>query len=294
MKKKENDNFTTEARILLENVDFHMLVNFSCRLKGEKHLNETLLHNHVFYEFFLCKQGEICIKTAEEDILLKSGDVAIIPPSRSHVLKSSSENTEGYTIPFICKKINSDSTADIYKKLTPIINNKTHIFNNCQKYISDVEKIIESTLNCTSESFLTAFHFIEILFYLGIDKSKSSENTPPKKIHATSDEIERMMKLDSIISNRYLQKNTVADYAKELFISARQLDRLAIKRFGKSIHQLIVDNRFKLAEQLLITTNLTVEDIALRVGFSSSASLYKEFKKRKGVTPAVFRSAKEL
>ena len=98
-----------------------------------------------------------------------------------------------------------------------------------------------------------------------------------------------MVKLDIMIANRYLQKFTASDYANELFISTRQLDRIAIKRYGKSIHQLIVDRRFTLAEQLLSTTDLTVEDIASRSGFSSSASLYREFKKRKGVTPAVFR-----
>ena len=76
---------------------------------------------------------------------------------------------------------------------------------------------------------------------------------------------------------------------KELFISTRQLDRIVIKRYGKSLHQLIVDRRFTLAEQLLSTTDLTVEVIASRAGFSSSASLYREFKKRRGVTPAAFR-----
>ena len=50
-----------------------------------------------------------------------------------------------------------------------------------------------------------------------------------------------------------------------------------------------VDRRFELAKQLLSTTELTVEVVAANAGFSSSASLYREFKKRMGLTPDAFR-----
>ncbi len=289
MKKKENEKLTREASVLLENVDFHVLISSPYLSEGERPVHETLLHKHVFYEFFVCKQGEISIKTAEGDILLCSGDIAIIPPTSSHVLRYVAENTEGYIIPFMCKKVNGDSNIDVFKKLTPVINNEIHLFNNCSDYICETQKIVEESFEGICEKFLTALHFLEMLFRIVKLKTKEESDTDQKKNEAVSDDIERMVKLDSMIANRYLQKYTAADYAKELFISTRQLDRIAIKKYGKSIHQLIVDRRFTLAEQLLSTTDLTVEDIASRAGFSSSASLYREFKKRKGITPAAFR-----
>ena len=289
MKKNDNDKFTREASVLLENVDFHVLISFSNLSKGERPMHETLLHKHVFYEFFVCKQGEISIKTAEGDILLRSGDIAIIPPTKSHVLRYVSENTVGDIIPFTCKKVSGDNHIDVFKKLTPIMNNEIHIFNNCPEYISETREIVEESLAGRSEKFLTALRFLEMLFEIVKVKTREYLEADVKKNGDTSNDIERMMKLDSMIASRYLQKFTAADYAKELFISTRQLDRIAIKRYGKSIHQLIVDRRFALAEQLLSTTDLTVEDIASRSGFSSSASLYREFKKRKGVTPAAYR-----
>ena len=289
MKKNENDKLTREASVLLENVDFHVLISFPYWSKGERPMHETLLHKHVFYEFFVCKQGEISIKTAEGDILLCSGDIAIIPPTKSHVLRYVAENAEGHIIPFTCKKVSGDNHIDVFKKLKPIMDDEIHIFNNCPEYIIETQSIVEESFDGRAEKFLTALRFLEMLFKIVKVKTEEYSEIDVKKNGDASNDIERMMRLDSMIANRYLQKFTAADYANELFISTRQLDRIAIKRYGKSIHQLIVDRRFTLAEQLLSTTDLTVEDIASRSGFSSSASLYREFKKRTGITPAVYR-----
>ena len=151
------------------------------------------------------------------------------------------------------------------------------------------KKIVEESFEENFEKFLAALHFLEMLLEIVKVKTKEYAYTDQKNNESVAYDIERMMKLDSMIANRYLKKCNASDYAKELFISTRQLDRIVIKRYGKSLHQLIVDRRFTLAEQLLLTTDLTVEVIALRAGFSSSTSFYGEFKKRKGVTPAVFR-----
>jgi len=118
------------------------------------------------------------------------------------------------------------------------------------------------------------------------DLSKSEELLKDETI---SDDIERMMELDKLIATRYRQKCSCESLAKKLFVSTRQLDRIAIKYYGKSIHKLIVDRRFYFAEQLLLTTDMTVEEVAASAGFSSSASLYREFRNRMNTTPAEFR-----
>ena len=293
MIKKDGIKQMTEASVLLENVDFNMLITSSHYINSQSGISKPLLHDHVFYELFLCKRGELCIKTAEEDIILNSGDIAIIPPSKTHALSRVSDYTEGITIPFNCKMVNRIFNVDIYKRLNTIINNEAHVFNNCEDRVYEIERLIKKSLEDGAEDFLTALGFIEILLTLGKAKPKQRDNGF-KKNEAVSDDIEKMMKLDSMISSRYHQKMTASDFARELFISTRQLDRIAIKRYGKSIHKLIVDNRFSFAEQLILTTDLTVEEVALRAGFSSSAGLYKEFKRRKGMTPSVYRTSRAL
>ena len=50
-----------------------------------------------------------------------------------------------------------------------------------------------------------------------------------------------------------------------------------------------MDKRIQTAEQLLVTTDMTVDKIAVTVGFSSSAGFYREFMKRYDTTPAEYR-----
>lgn len=282
-------NCTKESKVQLENVKFHVHVGFKRFSNEEIPVCETILHKHVYYELFVCKQGKISIKTAQENILLTSGDIAIIPPTKSHVLKYATENSQVYFLSFLCKKSTIESSVNLYRKLTPILNSEIQIFKNSPDFVLEIEKTVEELLFNDNELFWGALQLLELLLKIVDIKNIKEADEKTKKSAVTSNEIESMIKLERMIANGYLYKYSASDYAKELFISTRQLDRIAIKNYGKTIHQLIVDKRVELAEQLLLTTDLSVESVALSSGFNSSASLYREFKKRRGVTPSMFR-----
>ena len=288
MKKATENKLAVESSVQIENIKFHILIDLQSKRDGARPAHETLLHKHVFYEMFVCKKGEIGIKTDDGDILLSTKDIAIIPPTKPHVLKYTAPDTERYTISFICHKIGEKNRIDIYKKLARLINGDIRIFQNRPEFISEAEKIVKEAFSADGEKFLTAMHFLELFLKMANANTVINDDEAKKK-EITPNDIERMMKIDVILANRYLQKYSTQDYANELFISARQLDRIAIKRYGKSLHQLIVDRRFALAEQLLKSADLTVEEVASSAGFTSSASLYREFKKRLGTTPTDFR-----
>lgn len=291
MKEYEEKRSAPEAKIQIENINFHIRITMNRYAKEENPIHKALLHTHLFYELFMCRQGEIRIKTEQREILLRAGDLAIIPPNQAHVLMQAAQNTEMYIILFLCKRIGGENNIDLYKKLTPIVNGEIHVLNNCSEFLLETEKIVGASFSENTDIFWNAVHFLELFLKIAMEKSNREEITelPHKKNGVVSNDIERMMKLDHMIANRYIQNYSASDYAKELFISTRQLDRITIKRYGKSFHQVILDRRIALAEQLLLTTDLTVETIALNAGFSSSVGLYKEFKKRRGVTPTAFR-----
>lgn len=86
-----------------------------------------------------------------------------------------------------------------------------------------------------------------------------------------------------------LSPEYLADYTD---ISAIYLSRLFKKVTGKSIMDFITDVRLEKARKLLATTNITANDIALKVGFSSSTYFFTVFKKTHGMTPSDFRKSK--
>lgn len=76
-------------------------------------------------------------------------------------------------------------------------------------------------------------------------------------------------------------------------LSLRQLNRIFQQKWNCSISEAM--NAIKLEQSgiLLRNTEMTIHEIASRMGFISRAGFYNFFKKHKGMTPAEFRNARE-
>ncbi|TVT45386.1 AraC family transcriptional regulator [Amycolatopsis rhizosphaerae] len=75
--------------------------------------------------------------------------------------------------------------------------------------------------------------------------------------------------------------------ARELNMSARTLRR-KLEEEGTSFRALLDEVREALAEELLVSGALSVEDVAIRLGYAEASSFIHAFKRWKGVTPASY------
>ncbi len=67
------------------------------------------------------------------------------------------------------------------------------------------------------------------------------------------------------------------------------LNKLFVRANGVSLHRYVTGYRIAVSEQLLLSTTLTVDEIARRVGFINSLSFSSAFKKKNSLTPTEFR-----
>jgi AraC family transcriptional regulator len=74
-----------------------------------------------------------------------------------------------------------------------------------------------------------------------------------------------------------------------LAVSPGHLGRLFKQRTGRTPHQFLIDLRLEAAEGLLADTDLSVTQIAWRVGFASPSHFVTTFRARRGSTPLEFR-----
>jgi len=102
------------------------------------------------------------------------------------------------------------------------------------------------------------------------------------------------MRLDALIASSYMKELTLKDIADSLYISSRQLDRIVRRRYGKTLHKVIMETRVRAAAHMLLTTDKAVDKIGREVGFSSNAGFYREFSRYCGSTPAEFRKKGQL
>ncbi len=77
--------------------------------------------------------------------------------------------------------------------------------------------------------------------------------------------------------------------AKDAAMSTRSFTRRFLKAKGLSFHDWLTEERLRLAQSLLETTALPVEEIATRTGFGAAVSLRQRFGARFGLPPVQYR-----
>ena len=84
---------------------------------------------------------------------------------------------------------------------------------------------------------------------------------------------------------------TVQDVARQMAISERQLSRICYHEFGISVGEYIRQLKMEQAKRLLEETDLTIEEIAERLGYSDRFVFSKAFSGYEGMSPAQFRTS---
>jgi AraC-like DNA-binding protein len=105
-------------------------------------------------------------------------------------------------------------------------------------------------------------------------------------------------KLENILIAYFKQENLLANglptvqyISKQLNISPNYLSRLLKTLTGQSTKQFIQDKLIDFAKEKLSTTDLSVNEIAYKMGFEHPSSFSKLFKTKTNLTPLEFRNS---
>lgn len=91
------------------------------------------------------------------------------------------------------------------------------------------------------------------------------------------------------IAEHYHEPITVHDIAAAVDLHPNYAMRLFRQTFGRSMLDVLTQHRLAHAQRLLVTTQASVLDIALTVGFGSLSRFYAVFKARCGQSPKAYR-----
>lgn len=118
------------------------------------------------------------------------------------------------------------------------------------------------------------------------------EITQGKLTHVEDKEFfEKMFKIiDENISNPDLSIDFISSL---LGVSSRQLYRKSKKITSQTPNDIIKEQRLSRVERLLITSNLSVDEIMYKTGFNNRGHFFKVFSQRFGTTPKSYRDKKK-
>jgi transcriptional regulator GlxA family with amidase domain len=117
------------------------------------------------------------------------------------------------------------------------------------------------------------------------------QHLPSPSDPAPEGEAERMADLLAWARTRLHQPMTVSDLARQALMSPRTFARRFRAATGTTPYAWLAAQRLDRARDLLETTDLSVQAIAVRVGFPSSNVLRAQFTKHHGASPSAYRNA---
>ena len=92
-----------------------------------------------------------------------------------------------------------------------------------------------------------------------------------------------------VIGRDYQKDLSLKDISKELFINPVYLGQLIKRETNSTFAELLNKQRIKAAQQLLLSTNDSIEDVCYAVGYSNVGYFYKVFRKLCGKSPKAYR-----
>ena len=326
---KENFRQTLENEFVLGNVSIRFLDYIERRNRGElvpqymdleelirksgaptkklkdfdisKHSSEMYLHKHTYIEMdyaykgsctyyidnekqvFQLKEKELCIvnqnvvhgieKNCEDDIIIKC-----MIPFEYIVLDQFDEiGKEVLLKKFIQHALNENLTKASYM-----------VFG-----IKDSEFVGELIYRMFCEYLekgigwrrVVMNHLSSLFIYLM--RAKEDELRMVKEIEEENLNITKVL---NCIQKNY-QYITLKDIAKDLHFHENYLSRMIKQNYHQNFRELLSQIRLKEAEKLLLNTDLSVTEIAAKVGYHKPNFFYKLFKDHYGVTPIEFRTS---
>lgn len=129
-------------------------------------------------------------------------------------------------------------------------------------------------------------HFMEILLIkIGRLISSGSRHS---QIYA--DRSSSFIRLRSRLYTMPDAETDVNRMAEEMGMSRSGFQHAYKKIFGVSVMQDVTNSRLELAKRLLVSTSLSVREIAEKCGYDNEYSFMRRFKERCGMTPTQFRN----
>ena len=99
----------------------------------------------------------------------------------------------------------------------------------------------------------------------------------------------KIKKAKDIIISNMTKPPTLIDLSKEINLSLKKLKEGFKKIYGKPVFQFLLEYKMELAKKLLAENNYNVNEVSLKLGYSTASHFITAFKNKYGLTPKNFK-----
>jgi AraC-like DNA-binding protein len=264
---------------------FTKLLNLYCFIRKE--------HAYDFYSVILFTRGSGNILINNDNYTVEPNTVAIIAPNQMHSFERL-ENAEGIIF-FFCQDfyVEEFSFMRLLNLYSYTAQTGTEICKPCL-VLSDKEAAsLISVLNSIQneyESYTPSNNSAVIIrSHLNILLLKLSELYEARSGKSNNSDSILIHSLSQLIDLYYIKEQHLEFYTNAFNISESQLNDICNKHFNSSLKKILQNRLMQEARKLLVTSGLSVSEIAYKLNFEDNSYFNKVFKSKTGITPKRFR-----
>jgi AraC-like DNA-binding protein len=258
----EEDRASFEYEIDKNHIQFHFCI------KGSSKFN----FNNGNYSFPVISENSILLYNPVQELPINASLEAnslvlcvLISIKKFHSLFSNQADQISF--------LNQDNAGNKFykdKKLGPMI---SVVLNQMAQ-----QSVHESMHNL----YLRAKVFELMSLYFNKDKEMDVEQCP---FLVDDKNIKKIRRAKDIIISRMTEPPTLNDLANEVEISLKKLKEGFKQVYGASVYVFLLDYKMQVSKRLLSSGNYNVNEVALKIGYSTATHFINAFKKKFGTTP---------
>ena len=263
-------------------------------LRAHPRFSEFPDHTHDYVEFMYVCAGSITHNISEQKVRVGCGDIIALGKSTKHSIEPTGENDIGINIIIsselfegILNSIRRDAAlrTKTDESLLDKSTSRFYVFHTSQSV--EISNLLESMIYSAlvlgrNDDYVLEQSVRLLVCYL----CTLTENVLETEELTENDKIKK--KLLKYVRTSY-STATLTEAASILGLSPTYLSRWTHAAFGCGFKELLMNERFSVACDLLRSTDKPIGDIIILVGYENSSYFHKEFKKRYGMTPKDYR-----
>ncbi|WP_052037847.1 helix-turn-helix domain-containing protein [Leuconostoc mesenteroides] len=189
---------------------------------------------------------------------------------KSRLLKNTVVKTE------LTSKYSQHTLIEYTSLLTNVLTN----FGYPSTDLYTIKKKIFATIDCHT-TFPLNLRILDQIITLFFDLLLNKNLSSGTELH---------QKIKNHIDRNITQQITLPDIARNLRVPLKKLNPTFKKQYGLTINQYIRHHKINIAKNLLYATNLSLQDIAILLGFNSQSYFVTTFKEITNQTPINYRN----
>ncbi len=243
-------------------------------------------HRRSVYFFLFITKGSAIRSKGLTQYSVSEHDFFCLPANQITSIEYLSEDIEGYYCHFDPDIFNMPQLKiNIEKDFSFFGYNAVPIIQKVDfKKVLPILNILfaEYKINLQSRKDLIPLYLTLLFKEITLTNSQSNSEV----VNASS---QLTQKYKNALSHYIYQKKTVHEYADLLAVSPNHLHKSVKKATGKSAHNLLDEMRILEAKVLLHQTELTIAEIAFKIGDFAPTDFSRFFKKHTNLTPKQYR-----